>query len=60
MGLLGRFWRSNGLNEIGFYRCLNEKALRETEIVCVAWRRERVEGQRSNVNVKVNYHHHIR
>ena len=27
MGLLERFWRSNALNEIGSYHCLNEKAL---------------------------------
>ena len=26
MGLLARFWRSNALNDIGFYHCLNEKA----------------------------------
>ena len=55
MGHLARFWRSNALNEIGFYHWLNEKVLWETECVFVARRG----GQWSKVNVKVNYHHHV-
>ena len=38
MGLLARFWRSNALNEIGFYHWLNEKILLETDCVFMARR----------------------
>ena len=44
IGCCRGFWRSNALIEIGFYHCLNEKALCETECVFVARRGGRVEG----------------